>query len=98
MSNFVDDFKTALDNLESDAKSVGLNLTSICRETGVSRATPDRWRKHIPKTIEIVAEMQRVVAEAKNKPASVEIDGVKQQLAVGADGTEKSETGLRIEE
>lgn len=59
--NFVSDFHGAIDKLEADAKEVGLTLTSICRDTGVSRATPDRWRKKIPKTVELLGQMQDLV-------------------------------------
>ncbi len=62
--NFVSDFHAAIDQLEENAKKEGLTLTSICRDTGVSRATPDRWRKKIPKTIELLGQMQDIV-EAK---------------------------------
>lgn len=62
MSDFVQVFHSTLDQLEADAKKEGLTLTSICRDTGVSRATPDRWRKEVPKTVELLARMQGIVA------------------------------------
>jgi hypothetical protein len=71
--NFVQTFHGAIDQLEADAKKEGLTLTSICRDTGVSRATPDRWRKKIPKTIELLGQMQDIVAakrESNEKEAA----------------------------
>ena len=59
--DFVETFIATLDKLEADAIKVGETLTSICRTTGISRATPDRWRKEIPKTILLMAEMQGIV-------------------------------------
>ena len=61
MANFEKDFFAALDQLEVDAKAVGLNLTSICKETGVSRATPGRWRREVPMTVQLLRQMQDVV-------------------------------------
>lgn len=69
VNNFEQAFQEALDKLEADAKEVGLTLTSICRDTGVSRATPDRWRKEPPKTVEILTRMQGVVDARRAKLA-----------------------------
>lgn len=60
--SFVDVFKERVAKIEQDAKDVGLNFTSICKEAGFSRATPDRWKKSTPKTIEIVAKMEEIIA------------------------------------
>lgn len=68
--NFEKVFQQELDKLEADAKEVGLTLTSICRDTGVSRATPDRWRKEPPKTVEILTKMQNLVAERRAQLAN----------------------------
>lgn len=59
--DFVETFNKALDQLETDAKSVGLNFTSLCRQTKISRATPDRWRKNPPTTIVLLSQMQEIV-------------------------------------
>lgn len=66
-----EEFKDALERLEKDAKDVGMTITSICRETGVSRATPDRWRRHPPKSIELLTKMQSIV-EARRQQMQVE--------------------------
>jgi hypothetical protein len=76
VSNFVNTFHEALDQLEVDAKDVGLTLTSICRDTGVSRATPDRWRKKVPNTVKILSDMQKVVDERRAKLAAEEKDAL----------------------
>ncbi len=73
--DFVKTFHGALDKLEADAKKVGLNLTAICKLTGISRSTPDRWRKIIPTTVVRMKQMQQVVndkeAEEKKKRQAV---------------------------
>lgn len=68
-ANFKQQFNAALDQLEKDAAAVGLTLTSICRTTKVSRATPDRWRKETPKTVDILASMQKVVSDKRAQMA-----------------------------
>lgn len=60
---FDDEFKKRIEKIEADAKSVGLNFTSICKEAGISRATPDRWKRVSPKTIQIVTKMEEIVAK-----------------------------------
>lgn len=70
-SNFTDEFKKRVDAIETRAKAVGLNFTSICKEAGISRATPDRWKKQTPKTIEIVTTMEGIVARHEALPPGV---------------------------
>ena len=60
-NNFVDAFKDALAGIEAGAKEAGSSITEICRETGISRTTPDRWKENPPITIELVAKMQNAV-------------------------------------
>lgn len=55
-------FKESLEDLKADAKAAGMSLTSVCREAGVARATPDRWAQNTPKTIRVLAKMQDTVA------------------------------------
>lgn len=62
---FTDDFNDRISKIEADAKACGLNWTSICKEAGLSRATPDRWKKKAPKTIAIITKMESIVAEHK---------------------------------
>lgn len=64
-TNFTDAFKKRIDAIEAEAKAVGMNFTSICKEAGISRATPDRWKKSTPKTVEIVSRMEDIIARHK---------------------------------
>ena len=70
---FTDEFKKRIEKIETEAKSVGLNFTSICKEAGISRATPDRWKKSTPKTIAIITQIEGIVAAHKAKPFTVRI-------------------------
>ena len=58
-------FDERLKAIEAEAKACGLDWTKICREAGVSRATPDRWKKTHPKTIDLVENLEKVVAKHK---------------------------------
>lgn len=70
-NNFDDEFKKRIADLETRAHKAGLNFTSICREAKISRATPDRWKRETPKTIQIVARMESIVAKREEALASV---------------------------
>jgi hypothetical protein len=54
-------FRDRVTRIEDEAKRIGLNFTSICKEAGISRATPDRWRKESPKTIRLVEAMEKII-------------------------------------
>lgn len=70
-ATFTDEFKNRIEVIESDARAVGLNFTSICKEAGISRATPDRWKRKTPKTVEIVTQMEAIVARQKAVAAAL---------------------------
>jgi hypothetical protein len=63
--NFQQLFYAHLNDLEHRAHAVGLTLTDLCRESKVARATPDRWRKNLPKTIQNVCDLEAVVLKAE---------------------------------
>lgn len=67
---FEKQFREKLDEIESRAKEVGLNMTTICRETGISRATPDRWKRQLPKTVRLVTAMEEVVEKREIEVAT----------------------------
>lgn len=60
---FGDVFRARLSQIDKDAQAVGINMTVVCKEAGVSRATPDRWRRNLPKTVEIIEKMEGVVTK-----------------------------------
>jgi transposase-like protein len=65
-------FQDELDEIERRALKAGTNLTAICRQLGISRSTPDRWRRNDPKTIRIIDQMREFVAKAERKKAATE--------------------------
>ena len=63
-------FADRVAGIEARAKAVGLNFTSICHQAGISRATPDRWKRQTPKTVRLVAEMEKIVADKEREVAT----------------------------
>ena len=55
-------FIERLNSVEARAKKLGMTITHVCRESGVARATPDRWRANTPNTIALIDKMEAVVA------------------------------------
>lgn len=60
-------FNERLDAIEAEANAHGLTMTDICRKSGISRATPDRWRKKPPKTVALLDEMEAILVRLKTK-------------------------------
>lgn len=66
-ADFSQVFRERIDQIERRALKVGTSLTGICRGIGISRATPDRWRRDIPRTIEIVDQMEGWLDKAEKE-------------------------------
>ncbi|EAO3412108.1 hypothetical protein GNM83_19045 [Salmonella enterica] len=47
------EFYRRVKQLNERAKAAGTNITELCRIAGVSRTTPERWNKRVPKSISI---------------------------------------------
>lgn len=65
-------FLKRVDDIERRALRAGTSLTAICKGIGISRATPDRWRREVPRTIEIVDEMERWMDNVEKKRETVD--------------------------
>lgn len=74
MHDFKRTFQDTLDEIEAEAKAMGSSMTQVCAAAGISRTTPDRWKKHLPKTVRIVADMQAAIEKAQYDKAT-EIPG-----------------------
>lgn len=64
--SFSREFNDRLNAIEERGKACSLTLTHICRESGVARATPDRWRAEVPLTVRLIDKMEAVVAERED--------------------------------
>lgn len=65
MNTFEQEFRSRLDNILERGKAVGLSVTAICKNTGIARATPDRWRKDAPLSVKLVDRMEEEVVKAE---------------------------------
>ncbi len=63
--SFEEAFYERVDKIVQRGKAVGLTITDICVQSGVARATPDRWREKIPLTITLVDKMEKAVSAAE---------------------------------
>lgn len=68
--SFEQEFAERLTAIENRAHKVGMNMTAICREAGISRATPERWKKTAPKTVELVSKMEQIVSAEEQRVLS----------------------------
>lgn len=69
-TTFYNQFIAELDEIERRAKNVGSSITDICREAGIARATPDRWRKKAPKSVDLIDKMRTAVKAAEEKASA----------------------------
>ena len=60
-------FIERLDELERRAKAIGITITHLCRDSGVARATPDRWRAKAPNTVERMDALEKAIEAAEQK-------------------------------
>lgn len=67
--NFDAVFQASLDRIIREAKAAGLSVSALCRRAGISRTTPDRWRQESPETIRLLARMEKIVQDEKDKNA-----------------------------
>lgn len=64
MKDFEQVFKDAMAEIRHEAQLAEMSMADVCRDAGVARASPDRW-KVAPKTIKAVAKMQRAINKRK---------------------------------
>lgn len=55
-------FNDRLDDIERRALKAGTNLTAVCKDIGISRSTPDRWRRYPPRTVVIIEQLDECVS------------------------------------
>jgi hypothetical protein len=60
-------FAERLRKIEADAKDLGINMTVVCHEAGIGRATPDRWKRDIPKTVKTIDQMEAVIEKRRTE-------------------------------
>lgn len=64
-ATFEEMFQSRLNEIEAIAKKKGFTITHVCRASGISRATPDRWRTATPLSITLLDKMMEAVTSAE---------------------------------
>lgn len=57
--------ESTFDYLTRICEEAGTNLTEACREADIDRSTVERWKEKEPKTVEIISQLEAVIAEKK---------------------------------
>ncbi|ELK5289417.1 hypothetical protein Q6670_004085 [Salmonella enterica] len=65
-STFEAEFYRRVELIKERAKDAGTNITQLCRMAGVSRTTPERWEKRVPKSIGILDLMFEALKEVES--------------------------------
>ncbi len=55
---FTETFKSAITDIKTKAAEKGVSMRALCKEAGISRATPDRWLAKPPNSIVLVEKLQ----------------------------------------
>lgn len=59
------EFAQRIRDLDARVRAIGVSWSQICRATGTARATPDRWLRRVPKSVETMAAMEKAIADAE---------------------------------
>lgn len=62
---FEGEFKSRISDIKKRAKAAGTSMTALCQDTGIARATPDRWTLRTPKTIKLIDELEQALVKAE---------------------------------
>lgn len=68
-NTFEAEFKRRVTNIVERATAAGTSITALCKATGIARATPDRWAQSTPKTVKLVDELEKALAEVEQQQA-----------------------------
>lgn len=66
-TTFEGEFKRRINDIKQRAKAAGTSMTALCQETGIARATPDRWVLRAPKTIRLIDELEQALAKVERQ-------------------------------
>lgn len=75
-TTFEQEMHNRLRDMEARAKAVGSNMTQVTKNTGIARATFERWQTRAPQSVtkldEMEAEVQRMEREFHEKTADAQ--------------------------
>lgn len=70
-TSFAEELQSRLRDMEARAKAVGSNMTQVTKNTGIARATYERWGARPPQSVakvdELEAEVCRLEEEFRKK-------------------------------
>ena len=66
-NTFEAEFKRRVDDIKARATAAGTSITALCQATDIARATPDRWALRTPKTVKLVNELEKALAEVERQ-------------------------------
>lgn len=61
------EFLERLDRIDDGLELLQMPMSELCRRADVARSTPDRWRRIIPKTVEMLTRMEAEVGAELRK-------------------------------
>lgn len=61
--DFEQKFSEKLEDIYSRSEKAKTSITEICRDAGIARATPDRWRKRAPKSIKLIDQLDAALKQ-----------------------------------
>lgn len=73
MTTFAQEHARRLKELEARAKAAGSNITQVCKNTRIARATYERWVQHPPQSITKLDELEAEVARLENASAAAAV-------------------------
>ena len=66
-NTFEAEFKRRVEDIKARATAAGTSITALCQATGIARATPDRWALRTPKTVKLVDELEKALADVERQ-------------------------------
>jgi hypothetical protein len=58
-------FNEALDAITSEALLLDVPMAELCSDAGISRATPSRWKRRPPRTVQTVVKLEAALAKRR---------------------------------
>lgn len=66
-NTFEAEFQRRVEDIKTRATAAGTSITALCQATGIARATPDRWAAKTPKTVKLVDELEKALADLERQ-------------------------------
>lgn len=74
MTTFSEEHQKRIRALDGRAQAAGTNMTQVCKNTGIARATYERWLQRPPQSITKLDELEAEVARAEAAAAQAQAE------------------------